>query len=176
MLCEVWSLLTILSSWSVCMTSTCGIYWQPFCSKVTACDGTWPSSGAPDETYTTTLSNALLGPVTTVSTVTGVACCLAQVGSLDMSMGFCLAGVPVYVTLPLTVPANIRDEQTSSVKSASNICLVRIRVLPSWVLEFIYSPPPPGDLLSAGATGAGLLSTYGGITPCAADRTSVSLP
>src|ERR1700678_1727709 len=90
------------------------------------CVGTWPSSGAPDETYTTTLSNALLGPVTTVSVVIGVACCLAQLGSFDMSMGFCLTGVPVYVTLPLTVPANIREEHASIVKRASRVFFLRI--------------------------------------------------
>src|SRR5580658_1836474 len=99
-----------------------------------ACVGTWPSSGAPEETYTTTLSNALLAPVTTVSTFMGVACCLAQLGSLDMSIGFMWAGVPVKVTLPLTVPANIRDEQTSNVKRASSVCRVRIRVLPPGVV------------------------------------------
>lgn len=37
----------------------------------------------------------VVGPVTTVSVVTGVACCFAQLGSFDISMGFSLAGVPV---------------------------------------------------------------------------------
>jgi hypothetical protein len=32
--------------------------------------------------------------------MTGVVCCLAQVGSFDMSIGFIFGGVPVYVTLP----------------------------------------------------------------------------
>jgi hypothetical protein len=51
----------------------------------------------------------------------------AQLGSPDISMAFCRAGVPVYVTLPLTVPANIKDELTSSVKKAGGICFLRIR-------------------------------------------------
>ena len=55
--------------------------------------------------YTTTYSRALPGPVTTVSVITGVACCLAQVGSFAMSIGFIFGGVPVYVTVPLIVPA-----------------------------------------------------------------------
>src|SRR5208282_860572 len=99
-----------------------------------ACVGTLASSGAPEETYTTTLSKALLAPVTTVSTFMGVACCLAQLGSLDMSMGFMWAGVPVKVTLPLTVPANIRDGHRSNVKRASRVCLVLISSTPSGVL------------------------------------------
>src|SRR4030081_14493 len=86
------------------MVTTCGKYWQPFWSIVTALLGAVVSSGAPAETYTTTFCSVLPAPVTTVSVVIGVACCLAQLGSLDISIGFCLAGVPSYVTLPLTVP------------------------------------------------------------------------
>jgi hypothetical protein len=37
----------------------------------------------------------LPGPVTTFSVITGVVCWLAQVGSLLMSMGRILGGVPV---------------------------------------------------------------------------------
>ena len=55
--------------------------------------------------YTTTHSRALPGPVTTLSFITGVACCFAQDGSLAMSIGRIFGGVPVNVTVPLTVPA-----------------------------------------------------------------------
>src|SRR5882672_1567057 len=55
--------------------------------------------------YTTTYCSAFPGPVTTFSPSKGGLCSLAQVGSLDMSIGFIFGGVPVYVTLPSIVPA-----------------------------------------------------------------------
>jgi hypothetical protein len=36
--------------------------------------------------------------------MTGVACCLAHVGSFAMSMGFILGGVPVKLITPSTLP------------------------------------------------------------------------
>src|SRR5258708_18640055 len=140
MLCDVWSLLTTFNSCPVCIASTCGRYWQPFCSKVTACVGTWPSSGAPAEMYTTTFANALFAPATTVSVVIGVACCLAHDGSFDMSMGFGLAGVPVKFTLPLTVPAISRQGHSNNVRMAGRIFLVRIAyILPCITISFQFS-------------------------------------
>src|SRR5438874_3354548 len=56
--------------------------------------------------YTTTQRRLLPGPVTTFSVSTGAAACaVAQLGSLAISIGFIFGGVPVYVTLPLMVPA-----------------------------------------------------------------------
>ena len=55
--------------------------------------------------YTTTHSRVFPGPVATFSVDDRrVACCFAQEGSLDISMGFIFIGVPVYVTLPVIEP------------------------------------------------------------------------
>src|SRR4029077_4852725 len=120
MLCDVWSALITLSSWCTTMGTTCGMYWQPFCVMLTASAGGLASSGAPADTYTTTLSSAFPGPVTTVSVVMGVACCDAQLGSFDISIGFCFAGVPSYVTLPLTLPPLGTANAIADVVSAAN--------------------------------------------------------
>src|ERR1700678_2858391 len=67
--------------------------------------------------------------------MTGVACCLAQVGSLDISMGFHLRGVPGVVDLPVTVPppagglgvANMTIEvQAMAARAAAEKCVSRI--------------------------------------------------
>jgi hypothetical protein len=55
--------------------------------------------------YTTTFPKALAGPVTTLSVIIGVECCLAQLGSFAMSIGRIFGGVPVKVTWPLIAPA-----------------------------------------------------------------------
>jgi hypothetical protein len=55
--------------------------------------------------YTTTFPRVFSGPVTTVSVITGVACCFAQEGSLAMSIGRIFGGVPVKVTFPVMPPA-----------------------------------------------------------------------
>src|SRR5271154_4049914 len=80
--------------------------------------------------YTTTHCKVFPGPVETFWVITGVACCLAQVGSLDMSIGFILAGVPVYVTFPVIEPppaggfANITIEvPTIAVSANAERCL-----------------------------------------------------
>src|SRR5207247_3884094 len=56
--------------------------------------------------YTSTQRSVFPGPVTTFSVSTGApACWVTQLGSFAMSIGFIFGGVPVYVTLPLMVPA-----------------------------------------------------------------------
>src|SRR5438046_8494723 len=56
--------------------------------------------------YTSTQRSVFPGPVTTFSVSTDApACWVTQLGSFAMSIGFIFGGVPVYVTLPLMVPA-----------------------------------------------------------------------
>src|SRR6202051_1258693 len=78
------------------------------------------SSGAPAEMYTTTFSNALPGPVTTFSALTGLAYCFAQLGSMDISMVRTFAGVPSKLTRPLMEPfPGLADEIVNIVKIAA---------------------------------------------------------
>jgi hypothetical protein len=58
--------------------------------------------------------------VTTVSAVTGLSYCFAQLGSWDMSIVRGFAGVPSKLTRPLTIPfCGLADEMANVVKTAA---------------------------------------------------------
>src|SRR5690349_17362715 len=100
-LCVVSSLFTTSSFWLACRASTCGLYWQPFCSRTAGCCGDWKlCEVSPSETYTTTFAKPPPVPTTTSSVVAGVGWALAQSGSCDMSMRVGLGGVPSNFTMP----------------------------------------------------------------------------
>src|SRR5438477_11755103 len=54
-----------------------------------------------------------------VSVISGVVCCFAQLGSFDISIALGLTGVPVYVTLPVTVPAPGTAAANAAIESAA---------------------------------------------------------
>ena len=75
----------------------------------------------------------LPGPVTTLSVITGVGCCLAQEGSFAMSIARILGGVPVKVTVPLMVPGTFAGaigvpmvDAATSTRPSEGRCLVGI--------------------------------------------------
>src|SRR5271155_20365 len=128
------------------MGRTCGRYSQPFCSYFTACVGAVGLS-SPAEMKTTTHCSVFPGPVATFSVITGVVCCLAHEGSLDISIGFIFIGVPVYVTLPVMDPEPAGGVAktimalpiaTVSPNAATNF----IRIYQSLLLIWNYCAPP----------------------------------
>src|SRR5258708_29400357 len=91
------------------------------------------------------------GPTTTVSVVIGVGCSFAQLGSLDMSIGFCFAGVPSYVALPaidapLGTAEIIADEATRAAPTnkISLILMLFVLLSPICGLNHCLMPEPVG--------------------------------
>src|SRR5438132_8290269 len=105
--------------------------------------------------YTTTQRSVFPGPVTTFSVNTGAAACwVTQLGSFAMSIGFIFGGVPVYVTLPLMVPAapagaagttmaGLTSAPVTSAVTRTETECVRIRRPLYGKDRFTDSPPAP---------------------------------
>src|SRR2546425_1657938 len=105
--------------------------------------------------YTSTQRSVFPGPVTTFSVSTGApACWVTQLGSFAMSIGFIFGGVPVYVTLPLMVPAapagaagtimaGLASAPVTSAVTRTETECVRIRRPLCGKDRFTDSPPAP---------------------------------
>src|SRR5579864_8354765 len=114
------------------------------------CEG-GASSGAPADTYTTTFSSALSGPVMTFSAVTGLAYCFAQLGSMDMSMARGFVGVPSKVTLPVTVPfcGGLADDSVITVRTAAIVIIIFVACM-ELILLTIFETFVPGSTTTLG--------------------------